>query len=107
MDKINNTFGFAARGLPQVVQGFFRRWEMITFRKALEHRASEMPEKTFILFEDQSVTNREVDDFVNQIANGLIGLNVRKEKITLPFFCPTDRSSFMHIWPTQRLGRSM
>jgi len=69
---------------------------MITFRKALEDRAEKRPEEVFILFEDQAVSNKDVDNSVNCIANGLSGLGVKMGD-NVALFLP-NRPEFVYTY---------
>ncbi|MAG35920.1 MAG: ATP-dependent acyl-CoA ligase [Dehalococcoidia bacterium] len=72
-----------------------------TLRKALEQKAEALPDKTFLLFEDEqeqahSYTYRQFDQIVNQTANGLLSLGVTKgDRVNLHL---TNCPEFLFFW---------
>ncbi len=52
----------------------------ISWAKLLETRARQMPDKHFLLYRDEAVTYRQMDERANQIAHFLLGLGYGKGK---------------------------
>ena len=70
-------------------------------RSALEQKAEALPDKTFLIFEDEdgrvsSLTYEQFNRTVNRTANGLLGLGVKKgDKVNLHL---TNRPEFLFFW---------
>ncbi len=62
----------------------------------LEVRAKELGEKTFFMYQDQTITYKEVDTAVNRIANSLAALGVQRgDKICLMM---KNSIEFIYSW---------
>ena len=70
----------------------------------LENAMLAHPDKKALIFEEQGEwTFREVDEIVNQVANGLIGLGVKKgDRVTL--FLPNCAEAFFFYFGIMKLG---
>jgi len=76
---------------------------LITFKDALEIRARGKPEKTFVCFEDQEISNKDVDNMVNRVANGLLRLGVKKgDKVA--FFLPNRPELLYGYFANAKIG---
>jgi len=61
-------------GLVKIVPGF----DYVTIPQLLKQRAEEIPDSEFIIFEDEPHTFSQVYQRANQLANGLLSLDVKK-----------------------------
>lgn len=68
----------------------------MNIREFLEMRVSRDPEKVYLYFKNQEVTYGALDQKVNQVANGFLGLGIRKgDKVCLLLAnCP----EFLYVW---------
>ena len=80
-------------------------------RLALEQKAQALPDKTFLVFEDQdertySYSYGQFDQMVNRTANALIAMGVKKgDKVNLHL---TNRPEFLFFWyATAKIGAVM
>jgi len=68
----------------------------MNIREFFEGQVKRSPEKVYLYFQDQEITNRELDQRANQVANGMLGFGIRKgDKICVLL---ANSPEFLYIW---------
>ena len=68
----------------------------MNIRAFLEQQVEKSLEKTYLYFQDQEVTYGELDRRANRVANGMLGLGIRKGDRISVFL--TNSPEFLYIW---------